>query len=156
MKDERSLLRHAIEIAEEGIKKGGGPFGAVIARNGKIISEAFNRVVLNHDPTAHAEILAIRDASMVLKSHNLSECVIFTSCEPCPMCFGAIYWSGIKRVVYGSGRKEAADSGFSDSVIYDEITLDAGKRKIDFIKIPDAGGEEVFKKWNEFENRIPY
>jgi tRNA(Arg) A34 adenosine deaminase TadA len=156
MKEDRSLLQHALKIAESGIETGHGPFGAVVTKSGKIISEASNEVILSKDPTAHAEVLAIRRASSILKTHDLSDCVLYSSCEPCPMCLGAIYWSGIKKVVYGSGRNDAEKSGFSDRLIYDEIVLDPGKRKICFIEISDAGGEKVFKKWDGFENKIPY
>lgn len=156
MKYELSFLRQAISLAKKSIKDGGGPFGALIVRNGEIISEANNRVVSSHDPTAHAEVLAIRKASAILKSHDLSECTIYTSCEPCPMCLGAIYWSGIKRVVYAAGRKDAANAGFSDSMIYDEIFLDPSERKVEFIGVNDAGGDEVFKAWNEYDGKIPY
>jgi len=156
MKDELSLLHLAISLAKKSIRDGGGPFGAVIARDGKIIAEANNMVVSSHDPTAHAEILAIRKASAALKSHDLSDCVIYASCEPCPMCLGAIYWSGIKKVVYAAGRKDAADAGFNDSLIYDEIILDPSERKVSFIRVSDAGGKEVFKEWNEYEGKIPY
>jgi tRNA(Arg) A34 adenosine deaminase TadA len=156
MKKDRALLQRAIKIAGDGIKNGGGPFGAVITKKGKVISESNNMVVLSHDPTAHAEVLAIRKASSVFKSHDLSGCTIYTSCEPCPMCLGAIYWSGIKRVVYASDRHAAADSGFSDKLIYDEIILRPSDRKVIFENIPDAGGEEVFRKWNEFEDKIRY
>jgi len=156
MEDDRSLLLHAIDIAEKGIEKGHGPFGALIAKGGRIIAEANNKVVLSHDPTAHAEVLAIRKASSLLKTHDLSGCVLYTSCEPCPMCLGAIYWSGIKKVVYAADRHDAERSGFSDKLIYDEIGIDPGERKINFIRIPDAGGEKVFKKWDDFEKKIPY
>jgi tRNA(Arg) A34 adenosine deaminase TadA len=156
MNDDRSLLKHVVRSAADGIKKGSGPFGAIISRNGEIIAEANNRVVQLHDPTAHAEILAIRKASDLLRSHDLSGCIIYTSCEPCPMCLGAIYWSRIKKVVYAADRFEAARSGFSDSTIYNEINLDPKERKIEFVHIKDAGGKEVFKKWDEFEEKIPY
>jgi len=156
MNDDRSFLKRALEIACGGIKEGGGPFGAVITRNGKIIAETYNRVVLTHDPTAHAEVLALRKASEILKSHDLSDCVIYTSCEPCPMCLGAIYWSGIRKVVYASDRSDAAASGFNDSLIYDEIKRDPSERKIAFIHLPDAGGEEAFRIWEQFEDKIPY
>jgi guanine deaminase len=156
MKEDRSLLQHALRIAENGIDTGHGPFGAVISKNGKIIAEANNAVVLSNDPTAHAEVLAIREASSVLKTHDLSDCVLYSSCEPCPMCLGAIYWSGIKKVVYASDRNDAAKSGFSDSLIYDELATDPSERKIRLIKISDAGGERVFNKWDNFVNRIPY
>jgi guanine deaminase len=154
-KDKKFLLR-AIEIASDGIKNGGGPFGAVITRDDKMLSEAFNRVVLTHDPTAHAEVLAIRDASAKLGSHELNECTLYTSCEPCPMCLGAIYWSGIRKVVYACDRTDAEEAGFSDKLIYDEIMLDPSSRKISFIRISDAGGRDVFKRWDELESKIPY
>jgi len=156
MNNDRALLLRAVQIAEEGISRGGGPFGAVIAREGKIIAEAVNRVVLNSDPTAHAEVIAIREAASVLKSHNLSDCTLYCSCEPCPMCFGAIYWSGIKKVVYSSDRNQAADAGFSDRDIYDEILLTPDKRKIRFVKLENTGGENVFRKWENYDNKVRY
>ncbi|MCX6300844.1 MAG: nucleoside deaminase [Bacteroidia bacterium] len=156
MNDDRSLLQHAVKLACNGIKEGGGPFGAVITKNGRILSEANNRVVLSHDPTAHAEVLAIRKACEVLKSHDLTGCVIYASCEPCPMCLGAIYWSGIRKVVYASDRSDATASGFNDSMIYDEIKLAPSKRKIAFIHLPETGGEEAFRQWAQFEGKIPY
>jgi guanine deaminase len=156
MENDKTFLRRAIEIATDGINDGGGPFGAVVVKDGKIIAEAFNRVVLNSDPTAHAEILAIRQASSVLKTHDLNECTLYTSCEPCPMCLGAIYWSGIKKVLYSSDRIDAEAAGFSDRLIYNEIMLDPTKRKISFIRMTDLGGEEVFGKWEELENKIAY
>jgi tRNA(Arg) A34 adenosine deaminase TadA len=156
MKSDKYFLARAVEIAKDGINKGSGPFGAIISKDGEIIAEANNMVVLSSDPTAHAEILAIREASSVLKSYDLSNCVIYTSCEPCPMCLGAIYWARIKKVVYASDRLEAAASGFNDNMIYNEIILSPGERKINFLRLPDAGGKEVFRKWDEFENKTPY
>ena len=156
MGNDKIFLRRAVEIAVNGIHNGGGPFGAVIIRNGKIISEAFNRVVLTNDPTAHAEILAIREAASVLKSHDLNECTLYTSCEPCPMCLGAIYWAGIKKVVYACDRNDAEGAGFSDKLIYEEIMLDPADRKISFSRMTDSGGKEVFREWDKLENKIPY
>jgi Cytosine/adenosine deaminases len=156
MEKDRIFLTKAIEIASNGISEGGGPFGSVIVKDGIIISEAFNRVVLNNDPTAHAEILAIRQASSVLRSHDLDGCALYSSCEPCPMCLGAIYWSGIKKVVYSCDRTDAENAGFSDKLIYNEIKLDPSKRKISFIRLTDSGGEEVFRKWDEMENKVTY
>jgi guanine deaminase len=156
MEDDKLLLLRAVEIAGNGIQNGGGPFGAVVAKGGKIISEACNRVVLNNDPTAHAEILAIRDAASALNSHDLNDCTLYSSCEPCPMCLGAIYWAGIKKVVYACDRKDAEKAGFSDKLIYEEIILDPGNRKINFLCLTVAGGKEVFRKWDEFENKIRY
>jgi guanine deaminase len=156
METDKVLLLRAIKIAGKGIDKGGGPFGAVIAKDGKIISEAYNSVVLTNDPTAHAEILAIRKASSTLKSHNLGECVLYSSCEPCPMCLGAIYWAGIKKVVYACDRVDAELAGFSDKLIYEEIVLDPSERRIDFMRISDTGAKEIFKKWDQLETKIPY
>ena len=146
----------AIKIASESIDSGGGPFGAVIVKGGKLIAEGHNRVVQTTDPTAHAEILAIREAAKNLNSHDLKDCTLYTSCEPCPMCLGAIYWSGIKKVVYASDRNDAEEAGFSDKLIYEEIVLDPAGRKISFVRIEDTGGKEVFRKWDEMENKIPY
>lgn len=154
--EDRSLLLRAIQIAGEGIVNGGGPFGAVVAKEGKIISEETNRVVLDSDPTAHAEVAAIRKASSILKSHDLQGCTLYCSCEPCPMCFGAIYWAGIKKVVYACDRHDAADAGFSDKDIYDEIVLEPSERRIKFVRFEQVEGEEVFKKWERHENKIPY
>ena len=156
MENEKIFLLRAVEIAGSGIENGGGPFGAVITRDGKIISEAFNMVVLSNDPTAHAEILAIRQAAKVLRSHDLDKCTLYTSCEPCPMCLGAIYWAGIKKVVYACDRVDAEEAGFSDKLIYEEIMLDPSDRKIEFLRITDAGGKDVFRKWDELENKISY
>jgi len=156
MENDKIFLTKAIEIAKSSISSGGGPFGAVITMDGKIISEASNRVVLNNDPTAHAEILAIRQASALLRSHNLQECTLYTSCEPCPMCLGAIYWSGITKVVYSCDRTDAEGAGFSDKLIYNEIMLDPSERKISFIRLTDTGGKEVFRKWDELSNKVTY
>jgi tRNA(Arg) A34 adenosine deaminase TadA len=135
---------------------GGGPFGAVIVKDNNILSESTNRVVLNNDPTAHAEILAIRSASSSLQTFDLDGCTLYTSCEPCPMCLGAIYWSGIKKVVYACDRTDAEDAGFSDKLIYDEIALDPSVRLVKFIRMKGSGGEEIFRKWNEMEDKIAY
>ena len=156
METDKKFLHRAIEIAAEGITKGGGPFGAVITKDGKKISESFNKVVLTTDPTAHAEVIVIREAASVLKSYDLSGCILYSSCEPCPMCLGAIYWAGIKKVVYACNRTDAEGAGFSDKLIYEEILLDPSKRKISFLHLADADGKEIFRKWDELENKIPY
>jgi guanine deaminase len=156
MDNDKTFLKRAVELAAESILNGGGPFGAVIIKDNEIISEASNRVVLNNDPTAHAEILAIRQASAILKSHELHECTLYSSCEPCPMCLGAIYWSGIQKVVYACDRTDAEEAGFSDRLIYNEIMLDPSERKISFTRLTDCGGKEVFKKWDQFDNKIAY
>ena len=150
------LLTRAVKIASDGIEKGGGPFGAVITKRGKIIAEAYNEVVSSGDPTAHAEILAIRNAAKNIGSHDLSDCILYTSCEPCPMCLGAIYWAGIKKVFYAADRKDAAKSGFNDEYIYDEIELMPEQREIIFNHLPDIDGQMVFRIWDLYENKNPY
>jgi tRNA(Arg) A34 adenosine deaminase TadA len=156
MENGKKFLRRAVELALESINNGGGPFGAVITKDDKIISEAYNKVVLSSDPTAHAEVLAIRQAASALSTHNLDKCTLYTSCEPCPMCLGAIYWSGIKKVYYACNRSDAEEAGFSDNQIYEEIALDPENRKISFIRINDSGAKEVFRKWEKMENKTPY
>jgi tRNA(Arg) A34 adenosine deaminase TadA len=156
MEIDKIFLQRAIKIASDGMDAGGGPFGAVIVKDNNILSESTNRVVLNNDPTAHAEILAIRSASSSLQTFDLEGCTLYTSCEPCPMCLGAIYWSGIKRVVYACDRTDAEEAGFSDKLIYDEIALDPAVRLVKFIRMTGSGGKEIFRKWNEMEDKIAY
>lgn len=156
MEKRLSFLKQSVKIAIEGIDSGNGPFGAIVVRDDKVISAATNLVVLSHDPTAHAEVVAIRMASEKLGTHDLSGCDLYCSCEPCPMCLGAIYWSGITNVFYSTGRESAAKAGFNDSFIYDEFTSDPANRKVKLFKLDDAGGEKVFDKWNSFDGRNPY
>lgn len=153
---DRNFLKRAIELAEEGIKRGGGPFGAVIACDGKIISESFNEVVTSADPTAHAEILAIRKACKARGSHDLAGCVLYSSCEPCPMCLGSVYWAGIKKVFFASDRKAASLAGFGDDFIYEEIFKDPGERTINFSRIAGIEGDKVFEMWKRLENKKTY
>jgi guanine deaminase len=154
--NDRKLLLRALDIAIEGIPEGGGPFGAVIAKDGKILSEAYNEVVNSNDPTSHAEILAIRRACKSIGSYTLDGCTLYTSCEPCPMCLGALYWAGISRVIYASDRKDAADAGFSDDLFYVELQKDPDLRKVMFNKIEDVDGQSVFRVWDNFEDKIIY
>lgn len=156
MSEDKKFLRKAIEIAADGIQNGGGPFGAVISKEGEIISVSNNRVILNIDPTAHAEVLVIREAAGLLKTHDLNGCVLYTSCEPCPMCLGAIYWSGIKRVVYASDRRDAAAAGFNDDLIYNEISLDPSKRQVTFVQMKDNDAKEVFRRWEQYDGKTTY
>lgn len=126
--DKKELMRRAIALSVESVRKGGGPFGAVIARNGEIVAEAANRVTLDCDPTAHAEVSAIRKAAAKLGTFDLAGCEIYTSCEPCPMCLGAIYWGHLDKVYYANDRKDAAAIGFDDDFIYKEFALDTTHR----------------------------
>lgn len=154
--DDRRLLRRAVERAVEGIRNGGGPFGALILRNGEVIAEAHNRVVLDRDPTAHAEIQAIRLAATKLGTHDLGDCILYSSCEPCPMCLGALYWAGIKKVVFACDRSDAEKAGFSDKMIYEELVLDPSSRKIEFVRVPDVGGDEAFAQWENLADKVRY
>ena len=123
------LMRRAIELSENSVRNGGGPFGAVIAKDGEIIAEGSNKVTINNDPTAHAEVCAIRNACKILNTFELANCVIYTSCEPCPMCLGAIYWARLSKIFYANDRKDAAEIGFDDDFIYEEIAIEPQYRK---------------------------
>lgn len=155
MKQEE-LMRRAISLAEESVRNGGGPFGAVIARHGEIIAEASNRVTLDCDPTAHAEVSAIRKAAARLGTFSLEGCEIYTSCEPCPMCLGAIYWAHIDKIYYANNRKDAADIGFDDDFIYQEIAVDpADRKKPSSILLRDEA-QKAFAMWRLKEDKTCY
>ncbi|MFZ2285499.1 MAG: nucleoside deaminase [Bacteroidales bacterium] len=150
------FLERAIEKAEENITEGGGPFGAVIVSHGQVLASAGNSVVSDHDPTAHAEVQAIRIASETLQTHDLSDCVIYASCEPCPMCLGAIYWAGIRRIVYASDRCRAAAAGFDDERIYTELAMDNSARSIIMDRGLEKEGDRVLRKWEDYPDKIQY
>ncbi len=154
--DKKDLMRRAIQLSDESVERGGGPFGAVIARNGKIIAEGSNSVTLNCDPTAHAEVTAIRNAAQKIGSFDLSGCEIYTSCEPCPMCFGAIYWAHLDKIYYANNRKDAAKIGFDDDFIYHEIKLSHKEREKASESLLRKEALEVFKKWQQKEDRTEY
>ncbi len=142
-------MRAAFTVAEEGLREGlGGPFGAVVVRAGEIIATGCNRVLATNDPTAHAEIVAIRSACSAINNFQLSDCEIYTTCEPCPMCMGAIYWARPLKVYYAATRIDAAIAGFDDSFIYDEIALPLEKRKIPFIPFLREESLSLFRKWD--------
>jgi len=151
------FLRQAIDLAREGVEKGkGGPFGCVIVRGGEVVGKGCNEVTSTNDPTAHAEVVAIRDACQRLGDYQLAGCDVYASCEPCPMCLGALYWARPRRVVYAATRQEAAEAGFDDDFIYREIGLEGGERKIpfDYGRVKEAG--EVFELWREKGNKRLY
>lgn len=150
------LMKEAIRLSEENVVNGGGPFGAVIARNGKIIATGVNRVTSNNDPTAHAEVSAIRAACEKLGTFDLSGCEIFTSCEPCPMCLGAIYWAHIDKVYFGNDKTDAKNIGFDDSFIYDELKLPRNKRKLPCEILLDTEASQAFEMWTNKNDRIEY
>jgi tRNA(Arg) A34 adenosine deaminase TadA len=150
------LIRRAIELSLESVKKGGGPFGSVVTKDGKIISESCNKVTLLNDPTAHAEIGAIREAARKLNTFDLSGCSIYVSCEPCPMCLGAIYWARINKVFFASTRSDAENIGFDDSLIYEEISRPLNERKIEFKQLLREEALEAFRAWEKSENKVEY
>ena len=153
---ERKLLSKAIEIAKMNVEDGGGPFGAVIVKDGKIISTGANSVTGNNDPTAHAEVLAIRQAAQKLGTWNLEGCELYTSCEPCPMCMGAVYWAHLDKVYYACDHKDARNAGFDDSHIYSELKKNPKDRKLPIIQEMREEGLGAFKKWTEKEDREEY
>ncbi len=150
------LMREAIRLSIENVANGGGPFGAVIARDGEIIATGVNRVTANNDPTAHAEVSAIRSASQRLDTFNLSDCEIFTSCEPCPMCLGAIYWARLKKVYYANTKADAKAIGFDDSFIYDELALPQDKRKLPAEAMLRNEAIKAFEAWQGKEDKTEY
>ena len=153
---DEQFMRRAIELAQNGVDSNGGPFGCVIARDGTIVGEGVNQVTSTNDPTAHAEVVAIRDACKNLDSFQLDGCVVYTSCEPCPMCLGAIYWARPAKVYYAATRNDAAAAGFDDDFIYHEILVDHSTRKIPFEKIDEEDALNVFVKWNAKPDKIHY
>ena len=150
------IMRQAIALSLENVDKGGGPFGAVIVKGNKIIATGVNRVTTTHDPTAHAEIVAIRRAAQKLKSFDLSGCVIYSSCEPCPMCLGAIYWAHLDALYYGNTKADAKSIGFDDSLIYEEMHIHPALRKIKTQQYLSDEAHKAFDKWVEKEDRVEY
>ena len=151
------FMQRAIDLAEKGLdSNSGGPFGAVVVKDDKIIAEGFNKVTSTNDPTAHAEIVAIKEACKKLNSFQLEDCTIYTSCEPCPMCLGAIYWARPKKVFYACNRDDAAMIDFDDQFIYDELKKNINDRQIDFNSIMRQDALKIFKKWNDKTNKIEY
>ncbi len=151
------FMQNAVDYAIEGMDKNdGGPFGCVIVKDGKIIGKGNNKVTSNNDPTAHAEVTAIRDACKNLNSFQLEGCIVYTSCEPCPMCLGAIYWARPEKVFFGSNKKDAANIGFDDDFIYKELPLPYDKRSIPFEQLDRDYALKPFKLWEEKENKTKY
>ena len=150
------LMRKAIDLSKENVANGGGPFGAVIARDGEIIATGVNRVTSNHDATAHAEVSAIRNACAKLGTHDLSGCEIYSSCEPCPMCLGAIYWAHLDRLYYGNDKHDAANIGFDDSFIYDELDLKPEQRRLESSRLLSEEALAAFRLWDEKPDKIEY
>jgi len=148
-------MQEAVNTANENIKNGGGPFGAVIVKDGKIIANTGNSVTNDNDPTAHAEMNAIRKACQVLNTFDLSGCEIYSSCEPCPMCLSGINWAHIDKVYYANTKDDASDIDFDDAFIYDEINKPYLERKIPFIKMDNTEAIKTFQTWTKI-NKIKY
>ena len=153
---DREFMREAIRLASESVRNGGGPFGAVIVKDGKIVAGSSNRVTIDNDPTAHAEVNTIREACRRLGTFDLSGCVIYTSCEPCPMCLGAIYWAHIDRIYYGNTRKDAADINFADDFIYEEMDKPLGERTVPIIPMLRDEALQSFRMWTEKNDKTEY
>jgi len=151
------FMRRAIALALENVRAGrGGPFAALIAKDGTVIAEGANRVTTTNDPTAHAEIVAIREACRVLKTFQLTGCDLYTTCEPCPMCLGAIYWARPARIYFASTSADAAKIGFDDSLIYREICRPIARRRIPMIRLMRKEAGKAFRAWKNQMDKIPY
>ena len=157
MTREQKFMQEAILLSKINLESNeGGPFGCVIVKDEKIIGKGYNRVTGTNDPTAHAEIVAIREACKTLQSFQLEGCEIYTSCEPCPMCLGAIYWARPTVVYYANTRKEAAEAGFDDSEIYEEVGVPMSERKIRMVNIEDPAAVRVFEQWLDKQDKTNY
>ena len=153
---DKAFMREAIRLADESVERGGGPFGAVIAKDGKIVAGSANSVTIDLDPTAHAEVNTIRKACRQLGTFDLSGCVIYTSCEPCPMCLGAIYWARLDRIYYANNRKDAADIDFADNFIYEELDKTLDNRTVPIIPLLRDEALQTFRRWTEKEDKTEY
>lgn len=150
------FMRTAIDLSIDNVRNGGGPFGAVIVKDGKIIASGVNRVTASCDPTAHAEVSAIRNACRKLQSFKLDGCTIYSSCEPCPMCLSAIYWAGISEVCYGNTKDDASTVGFDDSFIYEQLAMDYSHRSVAMRHFMRTQALEAFKEWHVKTDKIEY
>ena len=154
--DKKELMREAVMLSEESVKNGGGPFGAIIVKDGNIVAEASNSVTIDNDPTAHAEVNAIRKATSKLGTFDLQGCDIYTSCEPCPMCLGAIYWARLDNIYYANDRKDAARIGFDDDFIYKEIALKPSERSKHMEILLPEEGIRAFQMWEHKTDKTEY
>ena len=150
------LIGRAIRLSVENVAQGGGPFGAVVARGGEIVAEGVNRVTALNDPTAHAEVQAIRLAAQRPGRFDLSDCELYASCEPCPMCLGAIYWARLSRLYYAATQHDAAAAGFADALIYREMALAPSLRRLPTASLSREEALEAFRRWREQADRIDY
>ena len=156
-KEQKNFMKQAISLALNNIKeKQGGPFAAVIVKDGKIIGQGTNKVTTKNDPTAHAEVEAIRDACKNLNSFQLDGCEIYSTCEPCPMCLGAIYWARPEKLYFACSREDAAKAGFDDSYIYDQLAISIPKRDLKTAQMLQSEAIEIFDSWKKTEDKISY
>ena len=153
---DEKFMQQAIDLSIENVANCGGPFGAVIVKDGKVIATGTNRVTANCDPTAHAEVSAIRNACSKLQDFKLTGCTVYSSCEPCPMCLSALYWAGVEKIFYGNTKEDAKAINFDDSFIYDQIALDYSERSIPCINFMRDKALKGFKAWEEKEDKTPY
>jgi guanine deaminase len=154
---EERFMREAIGLAREGMRAGrGGPFGAVVVREGRIVGRGANCVLSDRDPTAHAEIVAIRDACRCLGTHELSECTVYSSCEPCPMCLAALYWARVDRLWYAATKEDAAAAGFDDALIYREIRELPDRRRLPMQPVLRDEAIGLFEEWEKLPGKTPY
>lgn len=157
MIDKEKLMQEAIALSFEAMRSGAGcPFGSVIVKDGNIIARGMNKVTLNNDPTAHAEIVAIREACQQLQTNQLNGCEIYTSCEPCPMCLGAIYWAGLDKVYFANTKNDAADAGFDDQFIYEELKLDQKARRYSSEQLCRHDALKAFEEWKSKTENVHY
>lgn len=154
--ERRRFMREAVRLAAENVRAGGGPFGAVVVRDGEVIGRGANRVTASNDPTAHAEVVAIREACRALGSFQLDGCEVYCSAEPCPMCLGALYWARPARVFYAEDREVAAAAGFDDGFIYEELAKRPEARFLAVRRIEIEGSREPLRLWRELEDRVEY
>lgn len=151
------FMKLAIQLSEQNVLKAqGGPFGAVIVKDGKIIAKSANKVTTTNDPTAHAEVSAIRSACKKLRTFDLTGCIVYTSCEPCPMCLSAIYWAKIERIYYANTKQDAEDIGFSDKLIYDELEKPINQRSLPISQMMRNDAQTAFKLWDQSSMRTEY
>ena len=149
-------MKRAIELSVENVDKGGGPFGSVIVKNNKIIAEGANKVTTTNDPTAHGEIVAIREACKKLNNFNLNECELYSSCEPCPMCLSAIYWARINKIYFANTREDAQKIDFDDSLIYSELQKNINGRKIPMVQLMRSEALKAFELWDKKTDKVKY
>ena len=146
----------AARLSAENVDRGGGPFGAVIVRDDEIVATGVNSVTLSNDPTAHAEVSAIRAACLKLDTFQLSGCIVYSSCEPCPMCLSALYWAGVKKIFYGNTKEDAAAIGFSDQFIYEEMERRPAERHVPGIHVEGTDAIRAFEKWASKPDKVKY